>query len=260
MKATALLQTKKVAKTFMIAVMAFVLMSQSTVNAQSAAMANKAAENEIKNLVTKMKTEVERRLGSTEKALKALQSSNAVSSSSKNTIADVLAKSKKSLDGFKKEITGVKDLDSAKKLATQIDEQYDQYASANATAMTLKDGDVQQQAFQQLGTVADDAQSMIDTAGSSGQDVSAMQEQLKGIDQLIQSIGAIIASILALIMSLATGNFTQAATIFQTITGQLSQNLTSIGTAQSGLTGIVESLNNIQLLKAGTGGSSTTTE
>ena len=255
-----LLQTKRIAKTFMIAVMAFVLMTQSTVNAQSAAMANKAAENEIKSLVAKMKTEVERRLSSTEKALKALEGSNAVPSSSKNTIADVLTKSKKALTNFKQEITGVKDLDAAKKLAKEIDDQYDQYASANATAMTLKDGDVQQQAAQQLETVADDAQSMIDTAGSSGQDVSAMQEQLKGIDQLIQSISAIIASIIALIMSLATGNFTQAMTIFQTITGQLSQNLTSIGTAQNGLTGIVESLNNIELLKAGTGGSSTTSE
>lgn len=238
---------RSLAKSMAIAVMVVVLLTQSTVQAQSAGMAS----NELKNLITKMKTEVERRTGLTDNAFKALQGSNAISSSAKNAISTALTSNKNALSDFTKQLTDIKDLNVAKQLAGKIDDQYNQFASATATSFTLKDSDVQQQAFAQLGNVAKDAQSLIDTAGASGQDVSALQEQIKGIDQLVQSIGAIIASIVTLIMSLATGNFSQAAAIFQTIIGQLSQNLTSIGTAQNGLGSVVDSLNNIQLLKTG---------
>lgn len=243
----------KFVKTFFIAVMAVVLVSQSTVSAQSAGMATKSADAELKALVAKMKTEIDRRIAQTAKAVKALESSNAISSSSKNSVAAVLAKSNDTLQKMKKEIANVKDLQSAKKLASEIDAKYDEYATTNATAHTLKDSDSQQEVQTQMATSVDDAQALVDKAGASGTDVSNLQEQLKGVKQLVQSIGAIITSVIALIMSLMTGNFSEAATIFQTILGQLTQNMQSIETAQNQLGGM-----SIQLGSFGGNGGATT--
>ncbi len=241
----------KIAKTSLIAIMAVVLLTQSTVSAQSAGLATKSAENEIKALVAKMKTEVDRRLTETEKATKSLESSNSIASSSKKTIATALTASKTALEELKKQISEVKDLKTAKELAAKVDGQYDQYTNANATAQTMKDGSLQQEGFTQLQLTASDTQAMIDAAAALGKEVANMQQHMNMINQLIQSIGAIITSVILLITSLASGNFSGAFTVFQTILSQLSQNIAMITTAQVELGGIVDALNGFQGLTAG---------
>ncbi len=221
-----------------IAFMAALLLVQAPVQAQSTALAT----NELKTLVSKMKTEVDRRLSSTNDGIKAVEGSNLLSASTKKTILSTLTESRTALNNLKREIDNVKDFESAKELATRVESQYEQYANANAAAYTLKDGDAQQQTADQLESLADDAQTKIDEAGAGDADVSNIQEQLKGIDQLIQSITAIITSIVALILSLATGNFSDASAIFKTILGQLGLNITSMDSAQNGLSGIIDSL------------------
>lgn len=229
---------RKILQTLSIAFMAALLLVQAPVNAQSAALAS----NELKSLVSKMKTEVDRRLASTNEGIKAVEGSNLLSLEAKKTILATLTESRTALNNLKREISNVKDYESAKELATRVEGQYEQYTNSNAAAYTLKDGDTQKQAADQLESLADDAQSKIDQAGAADADVSGLQEQLKGIDQLIQSISAIIASIVALLVSLATGNFKDAAAIFQTILGQLGLNITAMDSAQNGLSGIIDSL------------------
>ena len=238
MKTLPFFKSYAVLKAVPVVAMAVVLVSQSPVQAQSTAIQSQ----EMRNLVSKLNKEIDTRIQSTDKATKALESSNAVSSSAKNTVSSALNSTKKELTDIKKETGEVKNLTDAKGLASKLDSQYSKYATSTVSAMTLKDSDGQQQVFEQLQSLTGDAQSKIDEAGAGGQDVGNLQEALKGIKQLVESIGAILASIVALILALATGNFTEAATIFQAIIGQLAQNLVSSETAQNGLAGIIDGI------------------
>lgn len=240
-------------KTVPVFVMSLVLVSQAPVQAQSTAIQSQ----ELKSLVSKLDKEVDTRLATTDKATKALESSNAIPASSKSTVSSALNSSKQELTDIKKQTSEVKNLKDAKALASKLDGQYGKHANASVSAMTLKDSDSQQQVFNQLKSLSGDAQSKIDQAGAGGQDVSNLQEALKGIVQLIESIGAILASIVALILALATGSFSEAATIFQAIIGQLAQNLVSSETAQNGLAGIIDGVFQLDVnFSAGAGGSS----
>lgn len=230
-------------RTFIIMVMALVLLTQSTVQAQSTTFAT----NELKAATAKIKTEIDRRLAATQDAMKALKSVSAVSSTAQSTIATALAQSETALKEFKTQLASVKDLDAAKLLAGKVDGQYDQYANATATAMTLKDTDKQQQTVNFLGGLGKDAQAAIDEGGAAGMDVSGLQEQMKGIKQLIESMGAILASVTALIMSLINGDYDKAWAIFQTILGQLAQNMLSMLTAQESMGEVAEGAKGIML-------------
>lgn len=241
MKYRSSINVRKIIQTSSIFAVAAVLLSQSSVNAQSAAMAN----NELKSLVSTMQSEVDRRLVATDNATKAVEGSNTLAPSAKKTLLSALSSSKTSLTDLKSETSSTKDSAEAKALGAKINEQYSQYASANAAANTAKDTDAQQETVNQLGTLADDAQAKIDEAGANDQDVSSLQEQLKIIEQLIQSIAAIIASVIALILSLATGNFAEALVIFQTILEQLGINITAIDSAQGMLEGLITSFGQI---------------
>jgi hypothetical protein len=244
MKTTILSAVSRGISSMFVAVMAVVLVAQSPLHAQQ--VVNTLNEDAMK-VVTRIKTEVERRLGTTSQAIRAVESSNTINSSTKRTMLQALNTSKKALQDFNKQVAEVKDLQSANELAKKVDAQYEQYASAQAASITLKDGDTQQETAKDLEKLADDAQQKIDEAGSAGKDVSALQEELKGIDQLIQTINGIIASIVALLTSLATGNFSESAVIFQTIIGQLGLNITSMDSAENGLTGIISGLDGIYL-------------
>lgn len=227
---------KKIVSTLSLSAMVAVLLVQAPVQAQSTAMAT----NELKTLVNNVKKEVDRRLASTNEGIKSVEASTLISGDEKKTILTALKTSRTGLMDFKKQIESATTMEAAREIASKVDSQYEQYATANATAYTLKDGDAQQQTAKQLESLADDAQSKIDEAGANDQDVGGLQEQLKGIDQLIESISAVIASVVALLIALATGNFSEAATIFQTILGQLGLNITSIDSAQTGLGSIID--------------------
>lgn len=226
----------KILGTASVFVMAAVLLVQAPVQAQSAAIAN----DELKALVTRVKNEVDRRIVSTKEGIKSVESSSLISGEEKKTVLTALKTSLSGLTDFKSQIENAKTIDAAREIATKVDGQYEQYATTNATAHTLKSGDTQQQTAKQLESLADDAQTKIDEAGANDENVSALQEQLKGIDQLIESISAVVASVVALLVALAMGNFSEAATIFKTILGQLGLNITSIDSAQNGLSNIID--------------------
>lgn len=240
---------KKAVSTLVIAIMATVLVVQAPVHAQSAAMAN----NELKTLVAKVVKEVDRRLASTDEGIKSVEASTLISGEEKKTLLTALKTNRSGLTDFKKQIENAKTIDVARDIASKVDGQYEQYANANASAYTLKSGDAQEQTVKQLESLADDAQTKIDEAGANDQNVSGLQEQLKGIDQLIQSINGIIQSVMALLVALAMGNFSDAATIFKAILGQLGLNITAMDSAQSGLSGIIDSVISFEL-----GGSAST--
>lgn len=239
-----------------IAVMSLVLVTQSTVQAQSATF----AANELKALTAEIKTEVDRRLTATQQAIKSLKSVSAVSSTAQSAISTALTQSETALKEFKSQLSSIKDLDAAKLLASKVDSQYDQYANATATASTLKDSDAQQKTVNFLEGLGKDTQAAIDEGGAAGMDVSGLQEQMKGIKQLIESMGAILASVVALIVSLINGDYDKAWAIFQTILGQLAQNMVSMIAAQAGMGELVEGAKGIMIqlgtVKIGGGGNS----
>lgn len=228
---------------FVAIVMALVLIIQAPVQAQTTA----AAATELKTMVTKLTKEVDERLAATDKALATIKQSSGASSSATEVIIKSLETNKKDLTELKSKLSRTATLADAKLLAKQMDDQYDKYASANVSAVAIKDSSAQQQVQKQLKTVVSDAQSMIDTAGAADMNVRSLQENLKGVLQLIESIGAIIAAVIALIASLASGNFSETSTIFKAIAGQLAQNLVSIDSAQNSLGGIVDTINNMQI-------------
>ena len=234
---------KKIITALTVSLMSAVLIVQAPVHAQSAAIAN----NELKTLVSKVNKEVDRRLTSTNEGIKSVENSTLISGDEKKTLLTALKTSRTGLTDFKKQIDDAKTIDAAKAIAAKVDGQYEQYANANASAHTLKSGDAQGETAKQLESLADDAQSKIDEAGANDQDVSGLQEQLKGIDQLIQSITAIIESVVALLVALAMGNFSDAATIFKAILGQLGLNITAIDGAQTGLSGIIDSVGSFSI-------------
>ncbi len=251
----------KITKVTFIAAMVMVLTTQSTVQAQSVTMST----NELKALTAKIKTEVERRIAETKAANEALTDSNAIAASAKNAVFTALQENEKKLKEFLAQIEATKDMTAAKELAAKVDAQYDQFASANASSLALKDSDTQQEAFKQLEKLKGDIQTSVDKAGASGQNVDGQQDVLKTLTQLIQTIGAIIASVVALIVAVASGNFTAALTIFQSIIGQLAQNMTSIAAALQSAQGLVGSINITEsgvtagnLTTPGTGSTTTT--
>jgi DNA repair exonuclease SbcCD ATPase subunit len=209
--------------------------SQSSISGLSAQAQTAVLDLETQATVTRIQTELDRRKAQTDKALEAVQSSNAVSAEAKAAVLKSVNESKTSIDALSKQVASVKDLKSAKELAASVDKQYDQFATANAKSATLKDSDSQTQIQQQLSSLAKDVQSKIDAKGASGGDVSGDQDQMKLIQQLIAAIAAISASVVALIIALAAGNYSEAATIFVAILGQLAQNLASILNVQGSL-------------------------
>lgn len=234
----------KAVKIVIVASLVFALAAHSPVQAQTTTL---AADSELKALVAQLKKEIDVRIVETDKALKALKDSSGASSAAKDAVTKSLEASKKTLLEFKSQLETVKTLSEAQALAKKIDAQFNQYASANVSAATLKDSSAQQQVQKQLSNVANNAQSMIDLAGANDMNVGNVQKAMKGLRQLVESIAAIIASIVALIASLATGTFSNTGVIFQTIAGQLSQNLVAIDAAQNSLAGIVDTLGAMQI-------------
>ncbi|MFZ1361154.1 MAG: hypothetical protein WAS27_03975 [Candidatus Saccharimonadales bacterium] len=223
---------RKAAWLFMVGVMSFVLLAQSPVQAQSAAMVNQ----ELSAKITSMRTELERRLSSSQQALEYLKTPpfNATSESKKiiTIITNSINEIKKLIAGLE----GIKDINSAIEFAKTIEKQYDTYASANAAAYALNDANEQKGSLDAMKNLATDMQSTIDQAGASGDggDGGGQQDMMKNIQQLIQTITMIVASVIALIIAIATGHtsYEELQPIIMMIVGQLTQNMTSMISVQ----------------------------
>lgn len=229
-------------RTFIVLFITLVLMLNSTVLALSVHAQGISQTNELKAQITKLTNEIDKRLKAVEQYGKAMESANAIAATAKSDVAKSLADIKKKLTDYKSQIQKVTTLAAAKELATKLDSEYGQYATTGAKAVTLKDADSQQQSQGKLSELTEQVQSVIDAGGAADMDMSAPQEQLKNIKQLIQSSGDIITSIIALITAMVAGDFTQAGVIFQSILGQLAQNLTTMLSAQNSLQGLADTL------------------
>lgn len=237
MKLLSSIKTRKFLGMIPVFAAAAVLLAQSPVHAQSAAL----SASELNAMITKLNTELDRRSTETDKAMDAIESSDAIPQSAKDSAKKVITENNTAINNLKSQTDSIKTTSDANSVASKIDSQFEQFANSNAMAFTLKDSDSQQATADQLQSLVSDVQSKIDEAGAGGQDMSNQQDQLKGIQQLITTIVGIIASIIALIIALAMGNFTEAAEIFMTILGQLGLNIGSIDSAQSELGGMVSS-------------------
>ncbi len=229
---------KKVLWLMMVGIVSLVLLTQSTVQAQSATMANQ----ELTDKLASMRTELNRRLTSSQQALDALKTVD-----STDSVKKIEATLTKSIDAIKKlvtELDSVKDIKSAGDLAVRIEKQYDQYASANASAYAMNDTSEQKAALDKMTGLANDSQSAIDQAGAQGADMGGQQDMMKTIKQLIDTIVKIIASVIALIIAIATGqsSFSDIQPALQTIVGQLAQNITSMSTIQGMFGTIITSI------------------
>lgn len=253
MNITLLRNSKIHLRTVIVLVITLVLILNSTILALSVHAQGVTQSNELKAQTTKLTNEIDKRLKAVEQYGKSMESTNAISASTKTDVTKSLAEIKKKLTDYKSQIQKVTTVAEAKELATKLDSDYGQYATTGAKAVTLKDADSQQQSQGKLSEMTEQVQSVIDAGGAADMDMSAPQEQLKNIKQLIQSSGDIITSIIALITAMVAGDFTQAGVIFQSILGQLAQNLTTMLSAQNSLQGLADTLPTNLLTTGGSG-------
>lgn len=226
----------------MICVSVAVIATQSTVTMLTAHAQTVTLDRETQAIVTKVTSELNKRASAIESAKAGVTRSKSLKEDEKAKLKTVLDEVNATNSGLLSKIRGVKNAAEAQLVALEVDTAYEKYQAVVGQTSLLKDGDAQAVVKQQLEGTADNVQSLIDTKGAEGGDVSSEQKALKGIDQLIQTIGAIIQSIIALLLSLAAGDISQAASIFQSILGQLGLNMESIFTAEDGLTNLVTSL------------------
>ncbi|RYX79046.1 hypothetical protein EON76_05045 [bacterium] len=243
-----------IAKLMMVAMLCLsiaVIASQSTVTMLTAHAQAVTLDRETQAVVAKVTTELNKRTAAIEKAKAGITQSKTLKEDEKAKLKAVLEEVRLTNAGLLTKIGGVKNAAEAQLVALEVDAAYEKYQAAVGQSSLVQDGDAQAVVKQQLEGTADNVQSLIDSKGAAGGNVSSEQKALKGIDQLIQTIGAIIQSIVALLISLAAGDISQAASIFQSILGQLGLNMESIFTAQDGLTGLVSSLSGSLSIGAG---------
>lgn len=219
-----------------------VIATQSTITVMTAHAQAVVLDKEAQALVTKMTTELNKRSAAIESAKAGLTRSTTLTDSQKNQIKTSLDEVNTVNTDLLTKVKAVKNAAEGQLVALEIDAAYEKYQAVVGQSALVKDGDAQAVVKQQLENTADNVQQLIDTKGASGQDVSSEQKQMKGIDQLIETIGAIIQSIIALLLSLAAGDMSQAASIFKSILGQLGLNMESMFNVEDGLSGLVSSL------------------
>lgn len=236
MKLSLLNRTKR-SKVTIISVFAVVAMlaTNSTVNVLSVQAQVTTQNNEVQKLLGNIEKEAKRRDVATTKATETLDKTTTLSPQAKSQVLQSLNESKKANDTTLAQAKNTKDLAGMQQLAKGLDQQYDKYATSQSQGMLLGDSDQQAQSQQQLTTTAQDIQSKLNSNKESGQDTSSQQLELDNIIELITAVAAILASVVALIVALVAGDYTQAATLFLAIVGQLAQNLATILNIQSSL-------------------------
>lgn len=219
-----------------------VIATQSTVTLMTAHAQAVALDKETQSVVTKVTTELNRRSAAIESASAGVARSKTLTDSQKNQLKATLDEVNSTNNGLLTKIKGVKNAAEAQLVALEVDAAYEKYQTAVGQSSLLEDSDAQSAVKQQLETTAANIQSLIDEKGAEGQDVSSEQKQMKGLDQLIETIAAIIQSIIALLLSLVAGDIGQAASIFKSILGQLGLNMESFLTVEGALSDLVGSL------------------
>ena len=140
-------------------------------------------------------------------------------------------------------------IDQINALVKQVNDSYSQFAVALGQSQLVTSAGSQQQTVNQLTDLAKQLQSALTSAGSNAANsantdgTNAAQNQLANVQQLITAMSAIIASAIGLATSMSgSTNLSQATTVFQSIFGQLTQNLSSLGSAQSTIQSLIGNL------------------
>lgn len=214
------------------------LATNSMVNVLSVYAQVTTQNNEIQKLMTNIEKEGKRRDTVMTQAKDTVNGTNTLSSQTKSQILKDLDDAQKANTSTMNQAKNTKDLAGMQQLAKGFEGQYDKYATTQAQGMLLGDADQQQQTQQQLSQTASDLKSKLSSSSSSsgGSGGGSSQElELENIIAMITAVAAIITSVVALIVAIAAGDYTQAATLFIAIVGQLAQNLATILNIESSL-------------------------
>lgn len=216
---------------------AAMLATNSTVNVLSVYAQVTTQNNEIQKLMTNIEKEGKRRDTAMTQAKDTVNGTDTLSSQTKSQILKDLDDAQKANTSTMNQAKNTKDLAGMQQLAKGFEGQYDKYATTQAQGMLLGDADQQQQTQQQLSQTASDLKSKLSSSSSSGSSSggSSQELELENIIAMITAVASIITSVVALIVAIAAGDYTQAATLFIAIVGQLAQNLATILNIESSL-------------------------